>query len=106
MDKPESMKVLLPQSIRRELWMRQLAMFLVVVVFTIIGGWIIDRQVTELRHACQSLSDGNVAFNAFITQQIRNVNNSTAITPAQKQQALTTYGQIHLAAPHCHAGLL
>lgn len=50
---------------------------------------------------CQATNTGNEKFNTVLDQLATNVNNSTALTAPQKQEALATYASLHLVITDC-----
>lgn len=50
---------------------------------------------------CVQVNSANAKFNGVLDQLTTNVNNSTALTPSEKQQALETYGELHLPITVC-----
>lgn len=60
-----------------------------------------QRFEREIIANCVQVNKANTAFNGVLDQQIRNVKNSTAITPAQRAQAIAVYGQLHLPISVC-----
>lgn len=55
----------------------------------------------EIIANCVAVNTANKAFNGVLDQQIRNVENSTAITPEQRAQAIALYEKVHLPITVC-----
>jgi len=87
----ETMKVLLPESIKRQLRRRQMVTFLFVVVFCVLTAYWQDHQTDGLRRAQRAAYGNCLAVQSVVDQGIKNVHASTALNPEQKAQALSTY---------------
>lgn len=57
-----------------------------------------ERQIVD---NCRALNEAHRKFNTFLDQSIINAQNTTGLTPAQKQAALDKYADLHLFIQHC-----
>lgn len=101
---------------------RLIVIYLVLVV--IAGVWIsyVQVQANDIKHAqrdirisqqqieanqaavktnCEAQNKSASSFNQFIDQAIQNANNTTGLTPAQKQAAIDKYAPLHQAVLDC-----
>lgn len=85
-----------------------LVMFVFVVLFCLLASVWLNDQTEGLKRAqranyveCQAIEAGHVQFNKVLDQLARNAQASTALTTAQKTQALRVYASIHLPILDC-----
>jgi hypothetical protein len=82
-------------------------LFLLVFVTVMSTVFLVTLQVQtskferEIIANCQQINTANGAFNDVLNQQVTNVKNSIALTPAQKAQAVQVYGEMHLPISVC-----
>lgn len=87
----EKMRVLLPDDVKRAIWLRMLVMFLFVVAFALTSSYWQSRQTDGLKRAQRAEFGNCVAIQSLVSQTVANVNVSKGLTSAQKVQALTSY---------------
>lgn len=61
----------------------------------------LQQQQQAAKTACLQTNATNTKFNAFIDQAIQNANNTTGLTPAQKQATIQKYLPLHAAIVDC-----
>lgn len=61
----------------------------------------INQNQVAAKAACEQTNTTNAKFNAFIDQAIQNANNTTGLTPTQKQQTIDRYAPLHTAIVDC-----
>lgn len=84
---------------------RLLVLYLLVVAFVVASSYWQNQVSSKTQHAferslrtsydnCKAIQESDTSFNGLIDQQVKNVQNSKAITPQQKAQALAAYGKV------------
>lgn len=61
----------------------------------------IERNQKAVQANCESQNKSAAKFNTFIDQAIQNANNTTGLTPEQKQAAVDRYAPLHEAILDC-----
>lgn len=87
----ERMRVILPDDVKRAIWLRQLVMFLFVVAFALSSSYWQSRQTDGLKRAQRAEFSMCQGIQALVTQTVDNVNVSKGLTAEQKVDALTSY---------------
>lgn len=101
---------------------RLIIIYLVGVLILVVWVFYVNSQTRDLRHAqsdikqsqqqieanqaavktnCEAQNKSASSFNEFIDQAIQNANNTTGLTPAQKQAAIDKYAPLHQAILDC-----
>lgn len=61
----------------------------------------IEANQAAVKANCEAQNKSASSFNEFIDQAIQNANNTTGLTPAQKQAAIDKYAPLHQAILDC-----
>lgn len=91
---------------------RLLLIFLFVVIIGVYFFWRLDQQTNKINtnqhnlqtavyNNCTVTDQGNAKVNVVLKQLAANAQNSTALTPAQKQEAIATYVGLNLPIVDC-----
>lgn len=82
--------------------------FLLLSAFFILTAFWQQAQTSGLKNAqraavaeCQAINAGNAQFNKVLDQLAKNAQRSTALTAAQKAEAIKTYASVHLPTLVC-----
>lgn len=92
----EKMRVILPDEIKRAIWLRGLIMFLFVIAFCLLTAEWQNHQTAVLHQNCRNTNQGNTRINQILDQLAKNTQTSPALTPAQRTERAAGYRELHL----------